>query len=242
MRIRRSTIILSGMGLLTLIALLVATCFMGSGRQAALADDDCQYFPETNLKTCGRFLQYWRNNGGLAQQGFPITDIFEEQSPPPPAGDDKIHRVQYFQRARFEEHNENSAPYDVLLGLLGTEQYRNKYLARPFLVLRDRHNESKIYNHVAKDGYYYLVLDLLITNVTPKKVTISPASITIRSAGIYDYKVDDATYALNQSLKLTDLLPGEQVGGQLVYEISKTDPPQTLTIDYFVNKASIPLT
>ena len=213
MRTRRSILVLTGLGLFTLIGLVVITCFMGTSRTTtALADDDCQYFPETNLKACGRFLQYWRANGGLAQQGFPITDVFEEQSPPPPTGDDKIHRVQYFQRARFEEHTENQAPYDVLLGLLGTEQYRNKYLARPFLVLRDKHTEAKIYDHVAKEGYYYLVLDLLITNVTPKKVLISPASITIRSTGIYDYKVDEATYALNQSLKLTNLLPGETGG------------------------------
>jgi hypothetical protein len=35
--------------------------------------------------------------------------------------------VQYFQRARFEAHNENQPPYDVLLGLLGAEQLKAKY-------------------------------------------------------------------------------------------------------------------
>ncbi|HEX2915392.1 MAG TPA: WD40 repeat domain-containing protein [Chloroflexia bacterium] len=88
---------------------------------------DCQYFPETRLKACGKFLEYWQQNGGLAQQGLPISEEFEEQNAPPPAGDGKIHRVQYFQRARFEYHPENQPPYQVLSGLLGAEQYKARY-------------------------------------------------------------------------------------------------------------------
>ncbi len=37
------------------------------------------------------------------------------------------YQVQHFERARFEYHPENAAPYDLLLGLLGREQYRAKY-------------------------------------------------------------------------------------------------------------------
>ena len=33
-------------------------------------------FPETGKRLGGRFLQYWQQNGGLAQQGFPISDEF----------------------------------------------------------------------------------------------------------------------------------------------------------------------
>ncbi len=33
--------------------------------------------------------------------------------------DGKVYRVQYFERARFEHHPENPAPYDVLLGQFG---------------------------------------------------------------------------------------------------------------------------
>lgn len=93
--------------------------------------DDCQYFAETNFRACGPFLAYWQQHGGLAQQGFPISDEFEEQNAPPPAGDGKTHKVQYFQRARFEAHPENAAPYDVLLGLLGAEQYKTRYGSNP---------------------------------------------------------------------------------------------------------------
>jgi hypothetical protein len=35
--------------------------------------------------------------------------------------------VQYFERAVFEYHPENAAPYDVLLSQLGTFRYRDKY-------------------------------------------------------------------------------------------------------------------
>jgi hypothetical protein len=72
---------------------------------------------------CGRFLQYWLRNGGLAQQGFPITDPFTERSDL----DGKEYTVQYFERAVFEQHPENQPPFDVLLSQLGTFQYRVKY-------------------------------------------------------------------------------------------------------------------
>lgn len=80
-------------------------------------------FAETGLCVAGRFLEYWEANGGLPQQGFPITEVIEERS----LFDGKIYRVQYFERARFEEHPENQVPYDVLLGLLGVEQFEAKY-------------------------------------------------------------------------------------------------------------------
>lgn len=93
--------------------------------------EDCQTFPQTGFSVCGKFLRYWQSNGGLTQQGYPISAVLDEQNAPPPAGDGKVHKVQYFQRARFEEHLENQAPYDVLLGLLGAEQYRARYRSEP---------------------------------------------------------------------------------------------------------------
>lgn len=96
-------------------------------KSQATSVPDCQTFAETGLTVCDRFLAYWKANGGLAQQGLPISKVYEEQNAPPPAGDGKVHLVQYFQRARFELHDENQPPYDVLLGLLGTEQFKVKY-------------------------------------------------------------------------------------------------------------------
>jgi hypothetical protein len=81
-------------------------------------------FQETGKRVGGVFMDYWAKNGGLAQQGFPISDEFEEVSDL----DGKTYRVQYFQRAVFEYHPENKAPYDVLLSQLGTFRYRARYL------------------------------------------------------------------------------------------------------------------
>ncbi|HEY8598523.1 MAG TPA: hypothetical protein VIL85_08840 [Thermomicrobiales bacterium] len=97
------------------------------GPQRAVAADECQSFPQTGKQVCGRFLEYWRANGGLAQQGLPLSDPFDERSDV----NGQTYKVQYFERARFEYHPENQAPYDVLLGLLGGEQYRVKYPAAP---------------------------------------------------------------------------------------------------------------
>ena len=80
---------------------------------------DRRYFPETGHSLSGRFLAYWQATGGLAQHGFPISEPFTATSP----SDGKSYLVQYFERARFEWHPENQAPYDVLLGLLGRQLY-----------------------------------------------------------------------------------------------------------------------
>jgi hypothetical protein len=91
----------------------------GSGVRAA----DSRSFPETGKTVSGRFLQYWETHGGLAQQGFPISEEMQETSDV----DGNMYTVQYFERAVFEMHPENQAPYDVLLSLLGASNYKEKY-------------------------------------------------------------------------------------------------------------------
>ena len=83
----------------------------------------CQTFPETGKTVCGRFLQYWQEHGGLAQQGYPISGEFEERSDI----DGKTYVVQYFERAVFEHHPENQPPYDVLLSMLGRFELEANY-------------------------------------------------------------------------------------------------------------------
>ena len=82
-----------------------------------------RYFAETGHTVRGRFLEYWQANGGLPQQGYPITDELQEVSPV----DGKSYTVQYFERAVFERHPENPAPYDVLLSLLGVFEYQDLF-------------------------------------------------------------------------------------------------------------------
>ncbi|HET8629713.1 MAG TPA: glycoside hydrolase family 16 protein [Thermomicrobiales bacterium] len=79
---------------------------------APLAGD--AYFAATGHNVGGRFLAYWQANGGLPQFGYPLTEAFQQQ-----LEDGQTYTVQYFERARFEEHPEHPAPYDVELGQLG---------------------------------------------------------------------------------------------------------------------------
>ncbi|MDQ5824785.1 MAG: hypothetical protein M3441_11345 [Chloroflexota bacterium] len=84
---------------------------------------NCQRFEQTGQQVCGRFLQYWQQNGGLRQQGYPISAAMQERSDT----DGKTYTVQYFERAVFELHPSNQPPYDVLLTLLGVFEYGRKY-------------------------------------------------------------------------------------------------------------------
>jgi maltose-binding protein MalE len=102
-------------------AMLAGTfAFMGGGSSA---QGTSRTFAETGKTVSGRFLEYWNANGGLAQQGYPITDQRQEVSDT----DGKSYTVQYFERAVFELHPENKAPNDVLLSLLGNFLYKEKY-------------------------------------------------------------------------------------------------------------------
>jgi hypothetical protein len=66
----------------------------------------------------GRFLERWRELG-VPIVGLPISDQHQEKG-----SDGKTYVVQWFERARFEYHPENQAPYDVLLSLLGKQLFK----------------------------------------------------------------------------------------------------------------------
>ncbi len=89
----------------------------------------CQVFGETGHAVCGDILKMWKSNGlvldrnkavstaeSMALFGLPLSDLQTET-----LSDGKQYQVQWFERARFELHPENPAPYNVLLGLLGNE-------------------------------------------------------------------------------------------------------------------------
>src|SRR5437870_2602673 len=95
----------------------------GAPGQQANTGPGSVLFKETGKHLGGVFLDYWRSNGGLAQQGYPISDEFQERSDL----DGKTYRVQYFERSVIEWHPANQDPYRVLLSLLGVFQYRQRY-------------------------------------------------------------------------------------------------------------------
>jgi hypothetical protein len=114
--------------LMALSALLLVALMFGASSQAPsaaapLAQATSYTFAQTGHTVSGKFLAYWNNNGGLAQQGYPISDQMQEVSPT----DGKTYTVQYFERAVFELHPENQPPNDVLLSLLGTFRFKEKY-------------------------------------------------------------------------------------------------------------------
>ncbi|HEX5505179.1 MAG TPA: hypothetical protein VFW96_21360 [Thermomicrobiales bacterium] len=87
------------------------------------ADEAC--FPQTGQCVRGRFLAYWQAHGGLALNGYPLSDERQEL-----LEDGKTYTVQYFERVRLEYHPENPPPWDVELGQFGRRAL-NVALANP---------------------------------------------------------------------------------------------------------------
>jgi hypothetical protein len=103
-------------------AVLITVAMVGAAPSTS-AQGNSQTFPETGKIVQGRFLGYWQTHGGLAQQGYPISNEMQEKSD----ADGKVYTVQYFERSVLELHPENAAPNDVLLSLLGAWLYGQKY-------------------------------------------------------------------------------------------------------------------
>lgn len=93
----------------------------GNAPGQKVSTDSPRQFAETGKTIGGAFRQYWEAHGGLAQQGYPISEEFQE------VDKDGVTRiVQYFQRAVFEFHQEFAGtPNQVLLSLLGVS-YNDK--------------------------------------------------------------------------------------------------------------------
>src|SRR3954469_18664756 len=81
--------------LLALFALVAGLFPASMSATRTQAQDNCQKFTETGKSVCGRFLEYWTQNGGLTQQGFPISDAKNEKSDT----NGKTYMTQYFERS-----------------------------------------------------------------------------------------------------------------------------------------------
>lgn len=121
-------ILSTGIAIIATLALVLGyQPFAGKSASAQTVGSDCLVFPETGKHVCGWFLQYWNNHGGLRQQGYPISQQFQEAS----EIDGKIYTVQYFERAKFELHSDTPEKGNVMLSLLGTLAMQEKYQAGP---------------------------------------------------------------------------------------------------------------
>jgi len=77
------------------------------------ADRTC--FSQTSKCVAEPFLAYWQAHGGLALNGYPLSDEQVEI-----LEDGQAYTVQYFERSRLEYHPENYDPqFQVLLGQFG---------------------------------------------------------------------------------------------------------------------------
>jgi YVTN family beta-propeller protein len=90
--------------------------------QAAPGPERC--FAETGKCVRGLFHAYWVEHGGLERQGIAVTDEIDEVDP----ASGKTYRVQYFERSRFEYHQELvNTPFVVLLGAIGRQEFGATY-------------------------------------------------------------------------------------------------------------------
>ena len=113
-------------------------------------------FQETGHAIGGKFRAYWEAHGGLAQQGFPMTDEFTMVST-----DGKVYTTQVFQRAVFELHPEYAGTEnEVLLRLLGVEELAE--LDKPELTatptVQPQPTEAPTATSVASNAQVYLTL------------------------------------------------------------------------------------
>ena len=100
--------------LLLILCLLVP--LLAAATPAAAADKNRICFPQVPDCIEFSFRTFWSANGGLAVFGLPLTPSRTEV-----VGGQK-YSVQYFERARFEQHKENPEPYNMLLGLIGVDR------------------------------------------------------------------------------------------------------------------------
>jgi pimeloyl-ACP methyl ester carboxylesterase len=156
----------------------------GAASQQPATGQGSVLFPETGKHVGGLFLKYWQAHGGLAQQGFPISEEFQERSDL----DGKTYKVQYFERAVFEYHPENQAPYDVLLSQLGTFRYRARYAGQvgpPAEGLVDS-GGYKLYYACSGQGSPVVVMDAGLATTSSTWSTVQPEVAKFTRACVYD--------------------------------------------------------
>ena len=114
---KKASFMARSIGVLALGGLLLAGPAVGQAQAGS------RTFPQTGHSVSDQFLTYWDGHGGLAQQGYPISQEMAEKSDL----NGQSYTVQYFERAVFEKHPENKPPFDTLLSQLGTFRYGQKY-------------------------------------------------------------------------------------------------------------------
>src|SRR3954447_7061417 len=95
-----------------ILSIMIATILaplLSVGHVQANLEATCPGIPDSAQCLSGRFRAFWEQNGGLPVFGFPISPAQDESD----RTSDRTLQTQWFERARFELHTENAAPYDV---------------------------------------------------------------------------------------------------------------------------------
>ncbi|MCX6015153.1 MAG: DUF4352 domain-containing protein [Chloroflexales bacterium] len=214
----------------------------------------CRLFSETGHAVCGKILTAWRANGlkldrngavsaaeSLALFGLPLSDLQTETM-----SNGQQYQVQWFERARFELHPENSFPYNVLLGLLGNEvsatptvavipppkdplyepqtsglivsgSHRFKYV----MTLNNFHYEttSKADYSKPRTGNQFLIFNMTITNLGPSTAdaTMYMFHVLDSNGRLLDY--DYESRIRDCAIDSVTLLPGGTTSGCTLFEV-----------------------
>ncbi len=190
----------------------------------------CLYFAEMSHNVCGDILSMWQANGleqdgvlGFSQAestalfGFPISDVMNET-----LSDGNTYQVQYFERARFELHPENQPPYNVLLGLLGTEigatpavappaqgEDYDSIIAQQTQILAQDPNNVDAYTQRGMAYYYTGNYDRAIADFT-QAIALDPNNPSFYNNRGLAYKhIGDYTNAVHDYTKAIEMNPNE---------------------------------
>ena len=105
-------------GLVVALLTAIIGVFGRLPQRVAAVDPLCFDVPGIDNCIGASFRPFWEAAGGLAAFGYPLTPTTFELTA------DGAFLTQYFERARFESHPENPFDYQVQLGRLGAELYR----------------------------------------------------------------------------------------------------------------------
>ncbi len=155
--------------------------------------DERVYFPETGHTLAYGFLNFWRQNGGIAIFGYPISEEFTENGI----------TVQYFERARFEYHPEyRGTPQEVMLGRIGAELAAAKGLAT---APAQRIGQAPDY----AEGLWpkWIDIDLSKQSLTAYEGDL-PVFSALVSTGIARYPTPTGTFRIMRKLPSDDMTGG----------------------------------
>lgn len=82
--------------------------------------DGRTWFPETGHSAGGEFRSFWLRYGGLRVFGLPVSEEYNGVSPE----NGQVYRMQMFERARLELHEDAPGGPQIQLALLGAEEIK----------------------------------------------------------------------------------------------------------------------